>query len=370
MRIPRSTGRVVALLAVAAAALAAVTGSAAAGSLRAAAVYTQSNGVAGNAILAYERATDGSLTAAGSFATGGTGTGGGLGNQGAVVLSDNGRFVFGVNAGSDDISALAVRPAGLELADRVPSGGTQPISLSVHGKLLYVLNAGSPANITGFRVRHDGKLEQLAGSTQSLSGPSVGPAEVAFSPDGDTLVVTEKGTNNIDLFRVGKNGLAEAPTTHASSGMTPFGFDFDQRGNLIVSEAFGGTASALSSYAITGAGLDTISASVAATGQKAACWVVVSKNGRYAYTTNTASGTVSAYAIDKHGLLTLLNAVAATVHGSPIDASISGNGRFLYVLNGALHSIDAFAIDHDGTLTAIAGGASGLVAGANGLAAS
>jgi 6-phosphogluconolactonase (cycloisomerase 2 family) len=370
MAVPKSIGRVVALLAVAAAAFAAVTGSAAAGPPRAGAVYTLSNAAAGNAVLAYDRAADGFLTAAGSFATGGTGTGGGLGNQGAVVLSDNGRFVFAVNAGSGDISALAVRPAGLELADKVPSGGTQPISLSVHGKLLYVLNAGSPANITGFRVRHDGTLEQLAGSSQPLSGPAVGPAEVAFSPDGDTLVVTEKGTNQIDLFRVGKNGLAEAPTTHASLGMTPFGFDFDKRGNLIVSEAFGGTASALSSYAITDTGLSTISASVAATGQRAACWVVVSKNGRYAYTTNTATGTVSAYSIDRNGSLALLDAAAAIVGGSLIDASISGDGRFLYVLNGAMHRIDAFAIDRDGTLTPVAGGASGLVAGTNGLAAS
>ena len=370
MRIPRPTVRGVSLLAVAAAALAALTGSAAAGPPRAAAVYTLSNATAGNAVLAYDRAADGSLTAAGSFATGGTGTGGGLGNQGAVVLSDNGRFVFAVNAGSNDISALAVRPAGLELADTEPSGGTRPISLSAHGKLLYVLNAGSPANITGFRVKHDGKLEQLAGSTQPLSGPAVGPAEVAFSPDGDTLVVTEKGTNQIDLFRVGKDGLAGAATTRASEGMTPFGFDFDKRGNLIVSEAFGGAASALSSYAVTGAGLGTISASVAAAGQKAACWVVVSKNGRYAYTTNTATGTVSAYSIDRIGALTLVNAVAATVGGSPIDASISGDGRFLYVLNGAMHTIDAFAIAPDGTLTPVAGGATGLVAGTNGLAAS
>ena len=370
MRIPRSTGRLLTLLAVAAAVFASLAGSAAAGSSRGAAVYTQSNAVAGNAIVAYDRAKDGSLTPAGSFATGGTGTGSGLGNQGAVVLADSGRFVFVVNAGSNDVSVLEVGRDGLALRDRKPSGGTRPISLTVYGKLLYVLNAGSPATITGFRVGPDGTLDPLAGSTQPLSGPAVGPAQISFSPDGDTLVVTEKGTNQIDVFRVGKKGLAGAPTTVASSGQTPFGFDFDKRGNLIVSEAFGGTSSALSSYAVTGTGLTTISPSVAATGQRAACWVVVSKNGRYAYTTNTATGTVSAYAIDRSGALTLLNAVAASVGGSPIDASISGDGRFLYVLNGVSHSIDAFAIDPDGTLTAVAGGASGLVAGTNGLAAS
>ncbi len=370
MRITRSTGRLLTLLAVAVAAITTLAGSAAAGPSRGSAVYTQSNAAAGNAIIAYDRAKDGSLTPVGSFTTGGTGTGAGLGNQGAVVLSDNGRFVFVVNAGSNDVSVLEVGKDGLSLGDREPSGGTTPISLSVHGKLLYVLNAGSPANITGFRVRPDGTLMPLAGSTQALSAPVVGPAQVSFSPDGDRLVVTEKGTDQIDVFRVGKKGLAEAPTTVASSGQTPFGFDFDKRGHLIVSEAFGGTASALSSYELTPTGLTTISPSVDATGQKAACWVVVSKNGRYAYTTNTATGTVSAYAIDRSGALTLLNAVAAPVGGSPIDASISGDGRFLYVLNSVNHTIDAFAISPDGTLTAVTGGASDLVAGTNGLAAS
>ncbi len=370
MRMPPSLTRLTVALGAGLIAIAAIASGAAAGPSHRGTVYTLSNAPGSNAVLAYDRAGDGSLTEAGSFPTGGAGTGAGLGNQGAIVLSDHGKLLFAVNAGSNDVSSLRVRKNGLELAGRAPSGGTQPISVTSDGKLLYVLNAGVPANISGFEVKRDGTLEALPGSTQPLSGADVGPAEIAFAPDGKTLIVTEKGTNSIDVFPVGNNGLAGAATTYASSGATPFGFDFDKRGNAIVSEAFGGAASALSSYGIDHGVLETISPSVVSTDQEAACWVVVSKNGRMAYTTNTGTGTVSSYAIGKKGELELVAAVAATVGGSPIDASISDDGKFLYVLNGANHAIDAFAIAHDGGLTAVPGGVSGLATGTNGLAAS
>src|SRR5258705_558882 len=159
------------------------------------AVYTLTNQVAGNAVAVFTRGADGRLTSAGSFATGGTGTGAGLGSQGAVVLSENGRFLFVVNAGSNDVSVFDVRPSGLSLASRTGSGGTLPISLTVHGNVLYVLNAGGNGSINGFTVGSSGALTPIAGSSRSLSGPNVGPAQGSFSPDGRRLAVTEKSTN-------------------------------------------------------------------------------------------------------------------------------------------------------------------------------
>src|SRR5881409_1809742 len=120
------------------------------------AVYTLTNQVAGNSVAVFARAADGTLSAAGSVATGGTGTGAGLGSQGALALSDDGRWLFAVNAGSNDVSILRVTPAGLVLTSRVPSGGTLPISLTVHGNLLYVLNGGGSGNIAGFALDNGG----------------------------------------------------------------------------------------------------------------------------------------------------------------------------------------------------------------------
>jgi len=156
------------------------------------AVYTLTNQVAGNAVAVFHRAADGTLTAAGTIATGGTGTGAGLGSQGAVVLSDDGRQLFAVNAGSNDVSVFNAGPAGLSLASRTASGGTLPISLTVHGNVLYVLNAGGTGNISGFTVGTTGGLAAIQGSTQPLSGTNVGPAQVSFSPDGRRLVVTRR----------------------------------------------------------------------------------------------------------------------------------------------------------------------------------
>jgi len=363
----------VAVLAAAFLALAAWLTGAAAAEGNAGAVYTITNQVAGNAVAVFDRGADGALTAAGQYPTGGLGTGGGLGNQGALALSSGGRFLFVVNPGSDDVSSFRIKPGGLELLDRIGSGGVRPISLTTDGDLLYVLNAGdgSAGNISGFRVGSDGSLAAIAGSTRLLSGASVGPAQIQFDPTGGTLVVTEKATQVIDTYAVGTNGIASGPNVQASLGQTPFGFAFDKRGHLIVSEAFGGTASALSSYGIgDGGGLSVISPSVFAAQERAACWVVTTGDGKFAYTTNTASGSISGYAIGHDGSLSLLDSdgLTAVTGGEPIDAALSRNDQFLFVLNASTRRIDAFRVEANGSLIALPGaGIGGLPAGVNGL---
>jgi 6-phosphogluconolactonase len=336
-------------------------------------VYTLSNALSGNQVLAYNRLPDGTLSFQGAYATGGLGSGSGLGSQGALVLSQNNRWLFAVNAGNDTLSIFAVRPGGLALVNVAGSGGKFPISLSVSGKLLYVLNSGRSGNITGFTIHEDGGLSPIPGSTQPLSnggtGAAPGPAEVSFSPDGASLAVTEKASNLIDIYPVEGN-MAMAPLSFPSVGATPFGFAFDARGRLVVSEAFGGAPglSALSSYGLDDGSLRVISPSVKTT-QTAACWVVVSKNGKYAYTTNAGSGSISSYSIAKDGSLSLLNATAGLTGdgSSPIDMAFSNNDAYLYALNSGTHTISAFQVLADGSLVSVNG--TGVPAGTVGLAA-
>ena len=330
------------------------------------AVYTLTNQVAGNAVAVFHRAADGTLSAAGTVATGGTGTGAGLGSQGAVILSDDGQRLFAVNAGSNDVSVFAVGPAGdLSLASRAPSGGTLPISLTVHGNVLYVLNAGGNGNISGFSVGTTGGLTPIAGSTQPLSGNNVGPAEVRFSPDGGRLIVTEKNTNLLDLYAVDATGAANGRTSVASAGGTPFGFAFGLRNDLFVTEAAGSA----SSYVLRAAGLSLVSGAVS-THQGAPCWAVVTNDGRFGFTGNGA-GSVSAYAIAPDGSISLVDANGATavVSGGVNDIALSGNSRYLYVLQtGGPQAIHAYRIQADGQLTPL-GPIAGLPAGTRGLAA-
>lgn len=352
----------------------AISGGAALARGNSGAVYTLTNSPAGNEVAVFSRMADGSLTRTGSVATGGLGSGDGLGSQGAVVLSQNNNWLLAVNAGSNDLSVLRVQGQDLHLADVVPSGGVRPISVTINRNIIYVLNDGGgvgAGNITGFWINALGELAMIPGSTQPLSGDAVGPAQVQFSPHGNQLIVTEKMTNQILTFAVDRHGLAGAAVVNQSKGMTPFGFDFTKRGDLVVSEAFGGAenASAVSSYRVnSGGGLHTRSASVA-TAQTAACWVVVTNNGKFAYVTNTQSASVSGYAIGRDGSLTLLNEDGRTgeTGETPIDVAFSRNDRFLYTLNSGSDSISAFEVMADGSLVAV-DGVDGLIDGYVGLA--
>ena len=339
---------------------------------RGSAVYTITNSTSGNAVRAYSRGSDGSLTFVADYPTGGTGTGGGLGNQGALVFARDGRFLIAVNAGSNQLTSFRVSGSGLTLVNSVASGGVMPVSVTSSDGVVYALNAGGMGNISGFRMNDNGMLSPIANSTRSLSSAASGAAQVAFDPEGEQLVVTEKATDKILTYQIGENGLPGNAMVHASAGKTPFGFEFTDRGVLIVSEAFGGAAgaSAASSYGLREGGVLTTKSASVPTTQSAACWVAITPNNQFAYLTNTGSGTVTGYRISNSGTLTRLQAsgVSATTGAGPIDAAFANNGRFLYTLNAGGHSISIFRVDGQGDLVAV-GTTTGVPVGATGLAA-
>lgn len=336
-------------------------------------VFTSSNAATGNELLIYARGADGALSFHAKAPTGGAGSGAGLGSQGAVTLSGDGRFVFVVNAGNNTVSTFALRGRELRLVSVVDSGGLHPISVAEHNGLVYVLNDGGEGNVAGLR-NVGGTLQPIAGSARGLSAAGgVAPAQVGFSDDGDALVITEKGTNLITSYRVNAGGLLSGKVVTPSPGLTPFGFAFNGRNRLVVSEAAGGAAGAstVSSYRFTQAApAQPVVASAAVPDlQGAACWVAITTNGRYAYIANTGSSSMSSYRIEPSGTIALIESVAgATGAGTaPADTAVSADGRHLYVRNGGVSSITAFKIGPDGTLgdaalTALPGPAVGLAA--------
>jgi len=334
-------------------------------------VYVQTNDSDMNEVIVYRRGGDGSLARLGSYLTGGNGSGTPhLPSQGSVVLAD--RRLFVTNAGSDDVTVLSVDGEELTVLDRAASGGTAPRSVTVHGEHVYVLNTGGAANVSGFRLGGDGRLAPIAGSTRPI-GEGSDAAQVAFTPDGRTLLVTDRAANAIHAFAVDADGVAHGPTTYASSGATPYGFDFTADGTVVVTEAAGaqvGKASA-SSYRLNGGGLVPVSGAVENT-RSEVCWAVVSKDARTVFVTNFGDGTISAYAIGGDGSIELREAVAATtVEGGPgiRDEALSSDGRYLYALHADAREVFAWEIGTDGTLRPL-GSANGLPATAAGLAAS
>jgi 6-phosphogluconolactonase len=341
------------------------------------AVYTATNKNTGNEVLVFDRAANGALTYVNAVSTGGNGSSDGLGNQGGLVSTDDGRFIIVVNAGSNDVSVLETTKSGLILRDREPSGGLRPISVTVNRRLVYVLNAGGAVggadSVVGFRLSRDGDLAMIPTSERGLSAAVTGPAQVQLSPDADSLIVTEKATNRVDIFHVEDDGLLGASMTYAAAGVTPFGFDFGKRDQFFVSEAFGGAAngSAISSYQITGdATLGVVSPSVPTT-ETAACWVVVSNDGKYLYTTNAGSGTVSGFSIKHDGTIALLDASGVTGTTGPgvSDLALSDSGRYLYAIRSGAAVIVSFRVENHGGLTLLGSTPIPTGSGANGIVA-
>jgi 6-phosphogluconolactonase len=354
------------------------------------AVYTMNNAASANYILVYDRGEDGTLTRADSVSAGGQGSGphpvfgtDPLESQDALILSDDNRWLFAVNAGSNSVSSFRVDDDGsLTRLSTVSSGGTMPVSLAARGNVLYVVNGMGGGSISGFRVGTDGTLTALAGSTRALSGAAItGPGSIRISPDGRTVVVTEKPTNRLVLYGLGTDGVpTSGPTVVNSPGPTPFGADFDANGRYILSIGNigpnraavpdGSAAGSLSFPSATAA--TVISASVPTT-ETAACWVQITPDGRYAYTTNTGSGTITGYSISGTGALTRLTADGRTgdtgAMSQPLDMAYADG--YLYALTAGDRGIDVFRVNGDGTLTAMASsGVAGVFpVGVTGLAA-
>jgi 6-phosphogluconolactonase (cycloisomerase 2 family) len=345
-------------------------------------VFAITNEAEANQIVVFWRATNGALSPVARLHTGGHGTGSPLDAQGAVILSPSHERLYVANPGSDEISVFDVDRFRLpRLLQVIASGGDLPLSLTLHDNVLYVLNAGTGGNLFGFRVRSDGTLRPLSGSSRMLTTPIGSPAQVQFNPEGSVLVVTHKATdvarapeNIIDTFTVNADGLASPASPHPSHGLRPFGFAFRDDGRMVVSEAFNDLMgkSAASSYAVFPDGtIQVISGSVG-NGQTAACWVAITKNGRYAYVTNALSGTISSYLVSDSGSLTLLNGAAANtgMGSAPFDMDFSEDGQFLYALLMGTGKVAAFRVNTDGSLTPLGtdggvppmGGATGLAA--------
>lgn len=218
---------------------------------------------------------------------------------------------------------------------------------------------------------NSGMLNAIPNSTRSLSAADAMPAQVSFVNSGRALAVTEKATNKITTFAITSSGTPGTMRSITSANTTPFGFAVGMNGNIFVSEAGMGAPakSTLSSYMVSTDGMITLKAGPVSAEQTAACWVVMSKNGMYAYTTNTGSNNLSAFMTNAStGSITLKQAVAVQSGAAPIDAALSQNDNYMYVLNSMSHTITAYTVNSSGALSPIQT-VGGIPAGATGMVA-
>jgi 6-phosphogluconolactonase (cycloisomerase 2 family) len=323
-------------------------------------LFAQTNNPTTNQILVYDRAEDGTLTHAKTVDTGGTGgrnTGAGpdpLASQGSLIYDPHHRLLTAVNAGSNTVSVLHLDDHHLCLRQVLTSGGTFPVSVTIHGDLLYVLNAHDTGTITGYRIT-SGQLHPINDSTRSLQlTPATGPtqflntpAQIAFTPHGQHLVITTKANGSlIDVFTIKPDGRpSETFNANPAGTPLPFGFTFDNYNHLVVTDA---ATSALSTYALHPDGTVKHLATQP-DGKSAMCWITHAA-GNF-YVVDAGSNNLTGYHINPDGTPTVFT--QTNTREGPIDLVATPDGQFLYVEVGTTGGIDGYHINPDGTLDQI-----------------
>jgi 6-phosphogluconolactonase (cycloisomerase 2 family) len=315
------------------------------------AVYTMTNAPGGNAVLVFRRGGDGTLRAAGSFPTGGLGSGAGLGSGHAVVVSRDSGEVVAVNPGSSSVSVFEARHDGLKLlGGPVPSGGARPTSVTIHEDLVYVMNADSNT-IAGFRLERGEGLAPIPGAVRPLGAGTSMAAQIQFDRSGRVLIVDERGgAGTIDTFVVGRDGVAGPARTVPASAGGPFGFDVDRQGHVLLSNTAlgGGQMSGATSYDVARDGSLTPNGAPVSSGQAAACWLAAAQ--RFAYTTNAGSGSIGRFGVAPDGTLRLLGTTVIGAGSQPLDLGATRDQEFVYVLANGLHQIIGYRVGPDGGL--------------------
>ncbi len=347
------------------------------GSQRAGVVFVQTNEPTGNHVVVFDRETNGELVRVGVYETGGKGgvaTPGTqsdhLGSQGSLAYDASQHALIAVNAGSDTVTTFAVIGDRLERRSVVSSGGDFPASIAVRDQLVYVLNSGGQGIVQGFRLTAAG-LTPISGSARSLGLANTSPpffltspGEVGFTPDGQHLIATTKGSGStIDVFAVAPDGrLSLAAVKNPSATPVPFAFTFAPSGLLVSGEA--GTSS-VTTYHVQSSGTLTDPRSLS-DNQVALCWI--QRVGRFYYVSNTGSNTLSGYTIDDNGQPALVTAdgIVATTDPGPIDLTSPTGTSFLYGETGG-GTVGEYRVNASGTLTKL-GTITGLPVGIEGIA--
>jgi 6-phosphogluconolactonase (cycloisomerase 2 family) len=333
-------------------------------------VYVNNNTAGVNTISGFNRHLDGALTplSGSPFVAGGAGTGTITGSQGSLQISADRRYLLAADAGSNQISVLRIQNDGsLRPVETGPvtSGGVKPVSIAVHGSLVYVANNGPVgATYSGFMMNAGGRLTPILGSTVPLPDNAL-PGDVLFNGTGTNLVGMrvgpDAGPSYIDSFVVGSDGrLTAAPgSPFAAQRIGPFGSEFSpvNPALLFVSNAHDGPGNGtVSAYGVASNGVLTpVTGSPFADMQTAPCWVEVSHDGRYLFAVNTGSTTISRYSIGSNGALTLLGSTSFQGPSGlrPFDARLDPSGSYLYVVDAGRALVSAFAVN-GGSLTELA----------------
>jgi DNA-binding beta-propeller fold protein YncE len=351
-------------------------------------VYIHSNNplLGKNSVLGYTRnPLTGVLTQmpGSPFLTGGTGflnstevLGPDDTDQEMSVTPDH-RFLYVVNQGSNTIAGFSILPDGsLKPVPGSPfsSQGIQPVTIGIDGPLLFVANRGdqNPGGTgsahkptwASFAILPEGSLIPLPWQQPALV-PGSSPTQALIAPGGKLLFnadLFEAPFDNLGLppfipafssvlhsYKVSPFGqLTAASQTAPPAPIPPFILGLQVHPTRPILYAGLVVASALATYTYDNDGHMTLVGTTAGAPNGGLCWIAISPDSQYLYTSDAITDQVDVYSIAVDPLHPVLaqtvnlagaknpvnfNVTATLWDTTPFQLKTSADGQFLYVLN-------------------------------------
>ena len=371
--------------------------------------YIVTNKAEGNTVVGYQKQGR-HYQNIGEFQTGGAGTGDlevpalekdethPLANGDDPLISANSiaatadrSQVVVINPGDASLSLMRVEADySLVATDTAEASDPFPISVAIFGDMVVAASVGvdnSHGSISAFRIEGD-RLVSVSGSRRDLQAR---PSTIAFSSDGEHVIVNELVTGKIKIFEVTENALSAEPVSMIDSPRAnderfqavPVGFvvrgdggddvilmsearflapDFMLRSaanETVLSPLYSWQTGSMSSYALRDDGqisllsADVLTGDAVEGGEIANCWVALSGDGKSLYAANALSSSITRFAIDNQGHAFLDELTAYKDDSETLffsDIEVSSDGKELYQLVGNKGEVMIFSIRRNGQL--------------------
>ena len=348
-------------------------------------VYVESNDPAGNAILAYRRQADGSLTPLNGspFPTGGLGVTpsfnlGPFDSDQNIITDPSHTFLYAVNGGSDSIAVFTINADGSLTAvpgSPFPSGGSNPVSVGLSGDLLVVVNKDEDPdhpgldlpNYTTFRVSARGKLTPVPKSTYTVDLGS-DPTQAQVSPGGGLVFGADFLGGVLRSFQLPPTGRLVAadaqelpPSQFADTGAPPLplGLAVHPRKPLLYVGCV--TINRVAVYRYSPAGALRFLRTVPDSGN-GVCWLTLNKAGTRLYASNTGDPGVSVFDTERDpSEPTEIQKIILKGTGGGYQFALDPTGGFLQVVtqqnaagqDATSHALHVLSVGADGKVTEV-----------------
>jgi len=348
-------------------------------------VYVESNDPAGNAIFAFARNADGSLTPlpGSPFPTGGLGLTptfalGPFDSDQEVIVNPSRTMLFAVNGGSDTIAVFKINDDGSLTpveGSPFPSGGSSPVSVGLANDILCVVNQdedpGHPGqflpNYTSFTASANGTLTPVKNSTFYVDAGS-SPSQALISPDDELMFGADFLGGLLRSFQIAENGRLKPrdaqplpPAVFAGTGEPPLPLGLAVHPNRKLLYVGLVTINQVAVYRYKASGALEFIRTVPDSGH-GVCWLTINKTATRLYASNTGDPSVSVYDISKDPTEPIeIQRVGMTSTGGGFQFALDSAGSFLHVVTQqsaptsdvAANALHVFKVAADGTLTEV-----------------